>query len=980
MSFLWFLLALVFFVLWLGERSQAKRSNNTNDYGQGYWDGYRAFGSKVADLLSRDSLDRGSLKRLVDEGNGIVHEVSAAPPSHEELGIIPEGTDEYDEQSAQQETMPALTAMAQAPQPVLTQADIAARKQRETLQNLNVLLYVASFLIVAAAALFVTLVMPAEVKLASLIFVTAAFYISGLVLHRNSERLRPAAVAFVGTGLAILPFIGFALTSLGGLSGETAWLITSLVGLVAYGYAAVRLQSELVSYLTMAFVLSLALSAVSTLSLSIVWYFIVTIGVSLVCNSLHILWPKLLPRVFTRPVEQTGQWTTPVALVASLCVAGEMQLYMYEALYGIATAHYLVVWLEERKRLYELIVRVLAHLTLVVVGIDITGLANGLSGAAVWFGLWIFGLAVLQATYSLARVRPRGDARQVQYEQVFLIVSFMLMLISMAWWVTDVYAARWTAGALVAIGLVSLATTLRLREAGWAYIGLASSALLPYVFGRSVVSPALSYEVLAGGFTILALFALMGLERVQALGKSTAVRTMLTVSVVVYALLVVLSGLLSYDAVTIGWTTLLTAGLFVVLSYLLRAPVVELIGAVFGVVSVVAWVHNSSLADDWRLVVTTTVAAGLLGVGAWVHHFNHEPARRNLLACASAVVLAWIVFAGVSSDVAVQRVATLVLLLAGLAGLALRLVVQTPGSILQRLGQLVYFGYPVLALCVAWQAGTGWATLALAVLATVLWVGSYVEKAPPLLAAGNLACIVMLNALWYWLEFDPSWQLYGTAWLAAVVFYATYWLMYDKKDVVRQQLSFVSVCIVLLFAVAGGLLASESEFILAAVGSLLAGAVVLAVQGYLDGKRDYIEAAVYIGTFALQRMVSVLIPETNIVVYGHWWALTIALMAWWRSDNYKPRAIVALSFVTGSTGIYALMGEPEYPMIFLVEHLLVLIAGAVLRKAWAMWWGVISVVLAVLYFLRDYTFLAPLFLGILLIIFVVWRLAKIGKK
>ena len=39
-----------------------------------------------------------------------------------------------------------------------------------------------------------------------------------------------------------------------------------------------------------------------------------------------------------------------------------------------------------------------------------------------------------------------------------------------------------------------------------------------------------------------------------------------------------------------------------------------------------------------------------------------------------------------------------------------------------------------------------------------------------------------------------------------------------------------------------------------------------------------------------------------------------------------------------------------------------------------------SVVLAVLYFLRDYTFLAPLFLGILLIIFVVWRLTKIGKR
>lgn len=975
MSFLWFLLALVFFCLWVSARSKSKGTEESADYGQGYWDGYRAFGDKVAELLRTDTLDKHHLQHLVDEGNGVARTNIAKSVSGEELGIIPEGTDEYEDE------LPAhhVTSTV-APQPVVSEAELALRKQKETLQNLNILLYVASFLIVAAAALFVTLVMPAEVKLFSLIFVTAAFYISGLVLYRKSERLRPAAVAFVGTGLAVLPFIGFALTSLGGLSGETAWLITSFVGLLAYSYAAIRLQSELVSYLTMAFVLSLALSAVSSLGLSIVWYFIVTIGVSLVCNSVHILWPKLLPDIFAQPVERTGQWTTPVALVASLFAAGEMELFMYEVLYGVATAHYLVVWLEKRELLYEMIVRVLAHITLLIVAADVTGVTRGVEGATTWFGAWMLGFAAGQATYSLLRVRPHGDERAVQLERVFLIGSFALMLASMCWWVTDTHAARWTAGALTVIGLTALGATLRLREAGWAYIGLAASVLLPYVLGRFVVDPALSYEVLAGGFTILALFALMGLERVRAIGKSVSVQTMLTVSVAIYALLVALSGALSYEGVTIGWTTILTAGLFVALSYLLRGPAVELIGVFFGIISVVAWVHESSVANEWRLFVVIVTSTALLAVTAWAHHFNQERLRRNLLSCSAAVVLACLVFIAASSEVVVVRAATLVLLGSGLASLALRQVVRTPGSTLRQLGLLGYFGYPVLALCVAGQAGVGWFTLALAVLAVMMWIGSYLEKIPALLLVGNLVFVAMLQALWYWLEFDTGWQVHGTMWIAAVVFYATYWFMYDRKDTWRQWVSLLSVFAVLGLSVLTGIFATETEFVLAAVGSLFVGAVALAVQGYLERRRDYIETAVYVGTFALQRMVSVVIPEANLVVYGHWWAVTIALMAWWRSDNYKPRAIVALGFVTGSTGIYALMGEPGYPMLFLIEHLLVLIAGAVLRKAWAMWWGVVAVVLAVLYFLRDYTFLAPLFLGILLIIFVVWRLTKMGKR
>lgn len=171
----------------------------------------------------------------------------------------------------------------------------------------------------------------------------------------------------------------------------------------------------------------------------------------------------------------------------------------------------------------------------------------------------------------------------------------------------------------------------------------------------------------------------------------------------------------------------------------------------------------------------------------------------------------------------------------------------------------------------------------------------------------------------------------------------------------------------------------DQRMVFSATGSLLAAAGVLAVHGAIVKSLIYIEVAVYAATFSLQRMASLLLPELNIVAYGHWWAATIALVAVWRKQLHT-RLIVALAFITGSSGIYALIGAEGYSLLFLVEHLIVLVAGAVLRKQWAMWWGVIAVVVAILYFLRNFTALALLFLGFLLILFVIWRLLKIGKK
>ena len=81
--------------------------------------------------------------------------------------------------------------------------------------------------------------------------ITALFYAGGLFVHARAARLRPAAIAFTGTGLALVPVAGLALYNFTLHDGPAAWLVTSVIGTVAYVAAAVRVESRVLAYLSL---------------------------------------------------------------------------------------------------------------------------------------------------------------------------------------------------------------------------------------------------------------------------------------------------------------------------------------------------------------------------------------------------------------------------------------------------------------------------------------------------------------------------------------------------------------------------------------------------------------------------------------------------------------------------------------------------------------------------------------------------------
>ena len=146
-------------------------------------------------------------------------------------------------------------------------AERLARKEKRERQNINVTLYVASLLLVAAGALFVGTSLPA-VMFCRRCLITALFYGAGSALPQRLG-LRPAAVAFAGTGLALVPVAGLAMYNFAVQDGPLAWLMTSVVGTLATSLPLFA-RSRVLVYLSLTFVVSTAWSGVAVLGASLI--------------------------------------------------------------------------------------------------------------------------------------------------------------------------------------------------------------------------------------------------------------------------------------------------------------------------------------------------------------------------------------------------------------------------------------------------------------------------------------------------------------------------------------------------------------------------------------------------------------------------------------------------------------------------------------------------------------------------------------
>lgn len=969
---MWFLLFVIILIIWLTERSSLNRKlrDFQDNYSRGWADGLAQARAEIANLLRRKDVGLDELRQsyLGTTAESPVENLVPTEP------VVDEQTTQVDNF----QTPPALVEPAVVryqPQPVLSPTELTKNDKDRSARNLNIMLYVGSFLIVSATALFVTLTMPAWVKLTGMILVTLAFYVVGLVLYKKTTTLKSAGVAFVGTGLAILPFIGIALSSVGGMSPQMSWLIISIVGLLAYGVSAYILNSQLISYLTMAFILSLPLSSVSTLGLGMVWYFIVLIGVSLILNSIHLLAPNFLPKVFQSSVRDTGQIVTPLALVASLFLIGSMNFMSYEVLFGLATAHYLVLFAQSKQPLYEATSRVLIQLTSLIVTLDIVR-TKPIDESIFIVGLVWLGLLSLQLIYSFIRGRFSDDGARSR-ETIWSIVLIGLATSMSPFWLFSSHPAIGTLINFVVIGLAGIGATIAFRKINWLYVTLASTIALPFVIGRGIIEPAISYELIAIVFALFGSVALVGLDSART--KKPALGYLLTVATSLYVGTMVLAGLLTGTSSAIAWTTTLAMVACVALSYIWARPGAQVAGAVLGIISVFSWTWFFLPNSSWSWFISTLVSVGLLSAVSWVHHRLQEKPRRDYMLVTAAVTLGLLIVSAWTPEIALTRSVVAVFLVASALMLIMRGLKKSDSPVAKAVALGSYITYPVLACLASLVAGEGWLGASLLVSAGVVWTSSMIERLPGLMVVGNILLPIGLSLFWHLLRLPGVWMMFGVLSISATIYYLSHWLFYAFRDQARYYYQFISVIVATVLAIFSLIALSGPDYVLATSIASIALAVILLVYGSIEGKKAYVESAIYVGTYSLQRLLDLAVPGLSALFYAHWWAVVLLATAFWRQDN-KVRVIIALSIITLFTGFYALAYAGVYPLIFLVEHIVMIVVGGALKRQWMMWWGVGASIVAVLYFLRSYTAVWLLFLGLLLILFVVWRLLKTNKS
>ena len=911
MDIVWFGLAVLFLVLWLVKKPKSHDNTidlNSKNYAQGYWDGHRAH--------EKESSGVNIIQKKVVSPIKSIDNVKTLNQLEQLDVVMPEST-----QSANY-------SMATPTNSNNAVIDLAAHKAKRDLQNINTTLYVASFLLVAAVAIFVGTSLPESIRFVGVWFVTIIFYVAGLVLYKTVERLRPAAVAFVGTGLALLPFTGIAMYSFMIQDTAMCWLVTSIIGIVAFIYAAILLRNQVIAYLAIAFGVSLATSSVAVLDVGLIWYFVVLILFGCVMTMLAKFKFPFIPDCFSKPIDISNNWIVPLTIVASLVAFNGMSVQDYWVISLVSALYYGAVAVSsvQGRDMSIFITRLLASIALILMAYDF----SSDSWTVVGFTLSFIGLLQVIISAMFIPKRVAGDSNNETWLWIGLAIQFVASLV--IYFDQDVSWALIITGQLLALLIASFGLSYLLRRAIVSIFGTIALAILPIIWGLQVITPAIEYQSIALIFLVFAVISLVVRSIKTLVTNSPSIRPFLVVN---FALFLFESLIFTID-ISADWGLVIwiTATLLVYgLMYLERQPWLSVVANIMISISI------------WRFVVP-----------------EYESYWVSLIFISLALFM-----------LAVRSLT--------------KLVDRFPSV---RYALLVNIGmFIILALFYTADVELGW-KLTIWLTATAIVYGiTYIERTPWSSIIANLIFIASCIWLVELVEISDKWKFLVISWIAFAVFYCAYWLtvLYSKRNY-GMYFWWSAIIFTGLINLLSLTVQDKSIVIYAGIGSVGV-AVAIAIEGWRIRRYEYIDVAAIIATIGMQRILYIMATETNVLVYTHWWSVIFVGLSYlyYSSDKKKDAKIllyVALVTMSLFSGMAALgwFGESDIPYqtVFLVEHVLLVILGLVLSRKLFTIWGAVGVILSVLWMMKDQKYLLLASAALVLIGWAVYALIRKSKN
>lgn len=419
--------------------AREKLDHYSASYRQGYWDGVRASEEGVSTTGSVDT-----------------------PSSPQQL-------------SAYSPISSAIT-IGQPPAP-----ESFDTPRKDSHLTVNVALYVASLLLIGGVSLFVNAYTPGPVTTFFFVLITAAAYYGfGFLLYRSTPILKPVSIAFVGTALAIMPYVGYLLNQSFVHNPNISWLITSLVCLVVYLHAAIRLHSELIGYFIIVLIVSTADSLAGVFGADILWFIVLVMASGAIITLVAAARPPWLPDVLKQPFIATQHLLVPLAVVWSLFLYDQLDAAQYAIVFATATLYYGAAALQAEhgstRRTW------LWAATRATITVAVSLFVYDKTDSSAMFGVSLAVIGALQVALS-AYSLPQRD-KLINQHELWLWGGFSLIVIAAYFSNSDPHWAAQIAMELAGLTVIAAIVAMYLKRSELFAFSVYGLILLPLIGGH----------------------------------------------------------------------------------------------------------------------------------------------------------------------------------------------------------------------------------------------------------------------------------------------------------------------------------------------------------------------------------------------------------------------------------------------------------------------------------------------------------------
>jgi hypothetical protein len=892
---------------------------------------------------------------------------------------------------------------------------------------INTVLFSGALLIVGAAAAFVVTSASPALKALSMGLTVLAFYGGGTWLC-GRERLSQVGLAFLGIGLALVPFAGIVLSMTLDIAPIASWFIVSLVGVILSVHTAWLVRSEVASYVALLSVLSLALALSRNVTEDIFWLILPIVLVGFAMQLVRMMVPKAGGLWVVRPLGVMSVASPLVALLLSAPLFVTLGFVKVEILLAVVLVQFSLHAVQTKSYIYELLARSLGVVLFAVIGghiADNTGISMQI---AIGVSLSVAFVAQLLISALLWRRRD-GETKEVEQILVPLYVAAG-WLIALNWLFGQVSSTTIVTVQLLAVALQSVALSVFLRQKKHLYSVVVAFWLLPYAalglgqVGTYAQELAWYYvavsALLCGTYAWLAGSQARSLRWLASLGLGLHLASGVAHGIALGAAPLALS-------LFVGVASLLCLGLRERKAELL--VVAHAVGLLAAQQLLRETVEQAAL---WQ-VLSTIIAVAVVGWGAGELLRTRRPSGvqpRLLESSLALLTLAWLGSLATAVEHQVSAYTGVIALLVGVGMIAYRGVIRKSLD----LQEAAVYGAAAAALYALFivDASSKVPFVAYALSAAFIAVGLAFYK-----GAASLRRVHFTVALWLlgvgvvstlqWVASHDVRGLWGASLLGfgSVVLYGH--AAVSKRQAALEVALYVGVASLLLavavldkssvlplssyaaiFGLAGlgaGLLpgstARRTKHFKASVGvlfvawvatwsaaslhetaafwgafALFVAAVVLRYYAAYTGSTKTIEAALYTCALAVCYMLFIFDISASLpfIVYLHIAVLAVAGAAFlYKADAREYRLKWAAGLLVSFVGLKALSEGGAYQLLFLVENALLLLAGAATARRWLMLVSTAAISVAVLYMLRDNSWLVLLLIGLMLVGYAVHR-------